>query len=68
MKKAEEVRCGVIIDSYLHEQCVRQRFRADLDPADRAAAPVSILEKGFEATAWIWLLGRTGEQSRGLLG
>jgi hypothetical protein len=68
MKKAEEVRCGVIIDSYLYEQCVRQRFGADLDPADWAAARVCIPEKGFEETAWVRLLGRTGEQASGLLG
>lgn len=67
MKKAEEVRCGVIIDSYLYEQCVRQRFGPDLDPVDWAAARVSVPEKGFEAAAWIRLLGRTGEQSSGLL-
>jgi hypothetical protein len=68
MRRAAEVRCGVIIDSYLYEQCVQQRFRADLDPGDWAIAPVSIPEKGFEATGWVRLFGRTGEQSRGLLG
>jgi len=67
VNKANEVQCGVIIDSYLYEQCVQQRFRADLDPADWAPVHVTVAKKNFDAPAWIRLVGSTGNQLRGLL-
>jgi hypothetical protein len=67
MRAAPEARCGVIVDSYLYEECVRQGFRADLEPADWAPVRVRAPSKDFEAAAWVRLFGRTGEQLRGLL-
>jgi hypothetical protein len=67
VSKAHEARCTVIIDSYLYEQCVQQRFRADLDPADWVPVRVTAAKKNFDAAAWIRLVGSTGNRLRGLL-
>lgn len=67
MGAAQEVRCGVIVDSYVYEEYIKQRFRVDLEPADWVQVQVTAPSKNFEAAAWIRLLGRTGEQLRGLL-
>lgn len=48
---------GVIIDDYLHRQYVAQEFRPDLDTEEYAQARVSFPDKGFEADAWIRLVG-----------
>jgi hypothetical protein len=68
MTNADGARVGVIIDDHLYGQYVRQRFRADNNPADYAKARILYADKGFDATAWVRILGYTGEQVEPLLG
>jgi hypothetical protein len=68
MTNADGARVGVIIDDHLYGQYVRQRFRADNNPADYAKARILYADKDFDATAWVRILGYTGEQVEPLLG
>lgn len=67
MAAAPAVQCGVIIDSYLHGEYVRQGFRADISPDDYVSVHVSNPEKDFEASAWMKLLGYSHRQMLALL-
>jgi hypothetical protein len=62
MGSAPQAQCGVIVDSHLHDEYVRQRFRSDINPADFAPVHVVDHEKRFEATAWIRLFGYSSQQ------
>ncbi len=68
MRAAPLAQCGVMIDDFLHGECVRQEFRADMDSDDYAPVRVSDPDKGFEAAAWMRLFGYSGQQVRSLLG
>jgi hypothetical protein len=67
MAAAPGVQCGVIIDNYLHGEYVRQGFRADISPDDFVPVRVSNPEKGFDASAWMKLLGYSRQQIAELL-
>ncbi len=62
LNEATRAQCGVMIDSYLHDQFVRLRFRPDISPDDYAPVLVTNPEKGFEAQAWLRLFGYSGQQ------
>jgi hypothetical protein len=62
LNEATQAQCGVMIDSYLHDQFVRLRFRPDISPDDYAPVLVTNPEKGFEAQAWLRLFGYSGQQ------
>jgi class 3 adenylate cyclase len=67
MRAAPRAQCGLLIDDYLHQQWVRQGFRADINPDDYAPVRVSQPDKGFEARAWMKLFGYSGRQTGTLL-
>jgi hypothetical protein len=67
MSAAQSAHCGVIIDSYLHGEYVRQAFRPDINPDDYTQVRISDPDKGFKATAWIMLFGYSGPQVAALL-
>src|SRR5690348_377795 len=62
MKAEPRVQCGVIIDGHLHSEYVRQGFRAEIDQDAYVPVHVSDPGKGFEAKAWLQLLGLTGQE------
>ena len=62
-----DAQCGVIIDSYLHGEYVRQGFRADVSPGDYLSVHVSNPGKGFDAAAWMKLFGHSSRQVAALL-
>ena len=68
MNAAPQAQCGVIIDSHLHSEYVRQGFRADINSDDYVSVHVSHPDKGFEATAWLKLFGYSSWQVTALLG
>jgi hypothetical protein len=68
MKAASQAQCGVILDDYLHGECVQQRFRPDIDPSEYARVRVSIPDKGFDAAAWVKLFGYSSREVAALLG
>jgi hypothetical protein len=67
MNAAPQAQCGVIIDSHLHSEYVRQGFRADINSGDYVSVHVSHPDKGFEATAWLKLFGYSSWQVTALL-
>jgi class 3 adenylate cyclase len=67
MHAAPQAQCGVILDDYLYRQCVQQRFRPDVGPADYVPVPVSDPEKGFKADAWMRLFGYSSQQIASLI-
>jgi hypothetical protein len=67
MNEAPEAACGVIVDNYLHGEFVRLQFRPDMSPDDYVPVRVSYPDKGFEAEAWLRLMGYTSQQVIGLL-
>jgi hypothetical protein len=67
MRAAPRAHCGLIIDGYLYEQWVRQRFRADIDPGDFASVRIRDSDKGFDEMAWLKLFGYSGEKVAELL-
>jgi hypothetical protein len=67
MRAAPEARRGLIVDDYLRE-CVRQGFRADINPFDYAPVRVPYPGMGLEATAWLRLFEYSGQPVSSLLG
>jgi hypothetical protein len=67
MNEAPQAQCGVMIDNYLHGEFVRLQFRPDMTPGDYAPVRVSYPDKGFEADAWLRLMGYTSQQVTTLL-
>jgi class 3 adenylate cyclase len=67
MYAAPRTQCGVIIDDHLHQQYVRQQFRADINPDHYAPVRVSDPDKEFVSAAWIRLFGYTSEQVAALI-
>lgn len=61
MKAVPEAYLGTIVDDYLYRQYIQQGFRPDLSPEEYLATHVSDHEKGFEADAWIRLVGYPAE-------
>ena len=68
MKTNPDVYVGVIVDDYLYRNCVQQEFRSDLHPEEYVATHVSDPDKGFEADAWMRLVGRSANEARNLIG
>jgi hypothetical protein len=68
MRAAPLVQCGVLLDGPLYEECVRQRFRADIDPGDYASVRIAIPSSDFEAAAWMKLFGYSAQQVSVLVG
>jgi hypothetical protein len=67
MNAAPDAHCGVIMDSYLHGEYVRQAFRPDINPDDYTQVRIFDRDKGFEASAWIMLFGYSGPQVAAML-
>jgi hypothetical protein len=67
MKTNPDVYVGVIVDDYLYRNCVQQEFRPDLHPEEYVATHVSDPDKGFEADAWMRLVGRSANEAESLI-
>jgi class 3 adenylate cyclase len=68
MQVGAQAQCGAIIDDHLYAEYVRQRFRPDTSPGDYVQARVRFNDKGFDAPAWVRLLGYSGRKTAALLG
>ncbi|HUI59589.1 MAG TPA: hypothetical protein VLX90_05175, partial [Steroidobacteraceae bacterium] len=67
MRASPDTYVGVMVDDYLYTNYVQQESRPDLHPEEYVATHVSDREIGFEADAWMRLVGRSANEARNLI-